>query len=118
MIEAEHQDDAQSECACDHMDVEGRIMYGEIIEMALMSGQSFNSERRSLSAILGGVFMCRMHGIKRCHGWQGALWFRFFCLQDVSKGREQDAEALSHLKEMNSPQAKLHLNFFNLNLKK
>jgi len=51
MVEAEHQDDAQSECACDHMDVGGRIMHGAIIEMALMSGQSFSSKRRSLSAI-------------------------------------------------------------------
>ena len=48
MIEAEHQDDAQSECACDRMDAGGRIMHGAIIEMALMSGQSFNSERMSL----------------------------------------------------------------------
>jgi|GEM_PF-4649421 len=61
--------------------------------------------------------MFRMNGIKRCHGWQRALWFCFFCLQDVSKGREQDAEALAHLKEMNSPQAKPALEIFLFNLK-
>ena len=43
---------------------------------------------------MGELFMYRTYGIKRWHGCQRASLVRFlFCLQDVGKGREQDAEA-------------------------